>query len=91
MSLVFSPKTKKKKLFPPKTIRSPPRLAHNHDKNRYTDVLCLDDSRVVLEDQEGEDYINANYVDGYKHKNAFISTQGGWKFKGNTNKKIIII
>ncbi|KAK7079605.1 hypothetical protein SK128_025563, partial [Halocaridina rubra] len=51
----------------------------NQIKNRYTDVLCFDHSRVVLtpEDDEGHtDYINANYVDGYKQKNAFISTQG---------------
>lgn len=51
----------------------------NQIKNRYTDVLCFDHSRVVLsaEDEEGHtDYINANYVDGYKQKNAFISTQG---------------
>ncbi|KAG0725976.1 Tyrosine phosphatase H2 [Chionoecetes opilio] len=50
----------------------------NQVKNRYTDVLCFDSSRVVLaaEDEEGQtDYINANYVDGYKQKRAFISTQ----------------
>ena len=42
-------------------------------------MLCFDHSRVVLaaEDEEGHtDYVNANYVDGYKQKNAFISTQG---------------
>lgn len=51
----------------------------NQLKNRYTDVLCLDHSRVILNDSTEEkhnDYINANFVDGYKHKNAFISTQG---------------
>jgi len=49
-------------------------------KNRYTDVLCLDESRVVLrciDDDPSSDYINANYVDGYRQKNAYISTQGG--------------
>jgi tyrosine-protein phosphatase non-receptor type 9 len=61
------------------------KLRSNLTKNRYTDVLCYDHSRVVLshdlesgndeEDPTG-DYINANYVDGYKQKNAYISTQG---------------
>lgn len=51
----------------------------NQLKNRYTDVLCLDHSRVILQDNSEErhsDYINANFVDGYQQKNAFISTQG---------------
>jgi tyrosine-protein phosphatase non-receptor type 9 len=43
-------------------------------------VLCYDHSRVILSVEDGDDpcsdYINANYVDGYKQKNAFISTQG---------------
>lgn len=56
------------------------RLKGNAAKNRYTDVLCYDHSRVVLSLEDPEDscsdYINANYVDGYKQKNAFISTQG---------------
>lgn len=57
------------------------RLRSNLTKNRYTDVLCYDHSRVVLshendEDDPTGDYINANYVDGYKQKNAYISTQG---------------
>ncbi|XP_064608455.1 tyrosine-protein phosphatase non-receptor type 9-like isoform X2 [Liolophura sinensis] len=52
---------------------------HNLAKNRYTDVLCFDHSRVILpttDDDPSTDYINANFVDGYKQKNAYISTQG---------------
>lgn len=56
------------------------RLRSNLAKNRYTDVLCYDHSRVIItpddEDDQTSDYINANFVDGYKQKNAYISTQG---------------
>lgn len=55
------------------------RNRNNLVKNRYTDVLCYDHSRVVLSQDNDEpttDYINANFVDGYKQKNAYISTQG---------------
>lgn len=55
------------------------KLKANQSKNRYTDVLCYDHSRVCLSQVDGDstsDYINANFVDGYKQKNAFISTQG---------------
>ncbi|KAL3866376.1 hypothetical protein ACJMK2_043679 [Sinanodonta woodiana] len=52
---------------------------YNLPKNRYSDVLCLDHSRVSLPSVSGDpssDYINANFVDGYRQKNAYISTQG---------------
>ncbi|XP_055634706.1 tyrosine-protein phosphatase non-receptor type 9 isoform X2 [Toxorhynchites rutilus septentrionalis] len=55
------------------------KLRNNLPKNRYTDVLCYDHSRVVLSQEDDDptsDYINANFVDGYKQKNAYISTQG---------------
>lgn len=55
------------------------RLKPNQSKNRYTDVLCYDHSRVrlsVKDEDVNSDYINANFVDGYMQKNAFISTQG---------------
>lgn len=59
------------------------RLRNNLAKNRYTDVLCYDHSRVILSQENDEptsDYINANFVDGYKQKNAYISTQGKISF-----------
>lgn len=55
------------------------RIRTNLAKNRYTDVLCFDHSRVILSQEDDDptsDYINANFVDGYKQKNAYISTQG---------------
>lgn len=55
------------------------KLRNNLSKNRYTDVLCYDHSRVVLSEIDCDresDYIHANFVDGYKQKNAFINTQG---------------
>ncbi|XP_055603016.1 tyrosine-protein phosphatase non-receptor type 9 isoform X2 [Uranotaenia lowii] len=55
------------------------KLRNNLTKNRYTDVLCYDHSRVILSQEDEDptsDYINANFVDGYKQKNAYISTQG---------------
>lgn len=55
------------------------RIRSNLSKNRYTDVLCYDHSRVILSNENDDatsDYINANFVDGYKQKNAYISTQG---------------
>ena len=58
------------------------RAKSNLPKNRYTDVLCLDHSRVQLstDGEDTSDYINANFVDGYKQKGAYISTQGNNKF-----------
>uniref|UniRef100_A0A674P9D7 Tyrosine-protein phosphatase non-receptor type 9 n=1 Tax=Takifugu rubripes TaxID=31033 RepID=A0A674P9D7_TAKRU len=47
--------------------------ASNQEKNRYGDVLCLDQTRVRL---TRSDYINASFMDGYKHRNAYIGTQG---------------
>ncbi|XP_037088770.1 receptor-type tyrosine-protein phosphatase mu-like isoform X2 [Pollicipes pollicipes] len=51
----------------------------NRGKNRYVNMIAYDESRVVLEKLEGDehsDYINANYVDGYKRPRAYIATQG---------------
>ncbi|XP_037098628.1 receptor-type tyrosine-protein phosphatase O isoform X5 [Syngnathus acus] len=54
-------------------------LPVNRPKNRYTNILPYDFSRVrlfSLHDDEGADYINANYIPGYKHGKEYIATQG---------------
>lgn len=48
-------------------------------KNRYTNILPWDHSRVKLlptDDEEGSDYTNANYLPGDKHRREFIAAQG---------------
>lgn len=53
------------------------RLPDNMRKNRFPNYLPSDVDRVVLSsDNDQPDYINACFLDGYRHRNAFIGTQG---------------
>lgn len=54
-------------------------LPVNRGKNRFTNILPYDHSRVKLlptDDEEGSDYINANYMPGFTSKREYIVSQG---------------
>ncbi|KAM9814420.1 receptor-type tyrosine-protein phosphatase zeta-like isoform 2-T2 [Syngnathus typhle] len=52
----------------------------NNGKNRYSNILAFDHTRVRLTAADnGRDYINANFVDGFKMRHAYIAAQGPLK------------
>ena len=74
----------------------------NKMKNRYETVYPCDETRVKLQEKpgiQGSDYINANHVDSYQHKNSFIATQAPiectikdfWKMIWEQNSKAIVV
>ena len=51
---------------------------NNRRKNRFTDIIPYEHSRVKLSltGEHNSDYINACYIDGYYHRGAYIASQG---------------
>ncbi|XP_055303935.1 tyrosine-protein phosphatase 10D-like isoform X5 [Sitodiplosis mosellana] len=77
-------------------------LPCNRPKNRFTNILPYDHSRFKLQpvdDDEGSDYINANYVPGHNSPREFIVTQGPlhstrddfWRMCWESNSRSIVM
>lgn len=77
-------------------------LPVNKIKNRLMNILPYESSRVCLmpiRGQEGSDYINASFVDGYRYRSAYIATQGPlpetcddfWRMLWEHNSNIIVM
>ncbi|XP_055949262.1 tyrosine-protein phosphatase 10D-like [Argiope bruennichi] len=77
-------------------------LPVNRPKNRFTNILPYDHSRIKLmptDDEEGTDYINANYIPGYNSPREFIVTQGPlhstrddfWRMVWEQNSRAIVM
>ncbi|XP_048238100.1 protein draper-like, partial [Haliotis rufescens] len=54
-------------------------LPQNKGKNRFKSYYPYDYNRVVLNDGQTSNYINASYMDGYKTERKYIAAQGPYK------------
>ncbi|XP_031339313.1 tyrosine-protein phosphatase 10D-like isoform X2 [Photinus pyralis] len=76
-------------------------MAQNKKRNRYTNVIAYDHSRVILKevDDSGTDYINASYIQGFTGNVEYIATQGPleqtvidfWKMVIQENVSLIVM
>ncbi|KAL3319582.1 hypothetical protein Ciccas_001747 [Cichlidogyrus casuarinus] len=74
----------------------------NKLKNRYANVIAYDHSRVVLATLPGvpgSDYINANFINGYRKSKSYVATQGPlpktftdfWRMVWEQNSRVIVM
>lgn len=86
----------------PKAIFTSALLQPNKCKNRFFEVLPYELTRVALtpiRGIDGSDYINANFVDSYRSRHAYIATQGPlaetledfWRMIWEHNSAIIVM
>lgn len=77
-------------------------LPHNQAKNRYSNVMAYDHTRVVLptiDGLDGSDYINANFVAGLTAPRQYICCQGPlpstvydfWRMVWANNSAVIVM
>lgn len=79
-------------------------LPVNKPKNRLVHLLPYENTRVCLSGgssrgMEGTDYINANFIDGYRQRGAYVATQGPlqittddfWRMLWEHNSTIIVM
>ncbi|XP_070574627.1 receptor-type tyrosine-protein phosphatase beta-like [Ptychodera flava] len=77
-------------------------LPENKGKNRYTNILPYDRTRIKLSiqgDDDTSDYVNANWMPGYHSPKEFIATQGPlpgtkddfWRMIWEYNVKTIVM
>eukprot|EP01111_Echinosteliopsis_oligospora_P010483 TRINITY_DN3271_c0_g1_i1.p1 TRINITY_DN3271_c0_g1~~TRINITY_DN3271_c0_g1_i1.p1 ORF type:complete len:553 (+),score=93.08 TRINITY_DN3271_c0_g1_i1:96-1754(+) len=76
---------------------------YNSQKNRYTNILPCDETRVKLKQVDGvdgSDYINANFIEGeHGVSKAYIATQGPlmqtrqdfWRMVWENNSSVIVM
>uniref|UniRef100_A0A1A8KB70 protein-tyrosine-phosphatase n=1 Tax=Nothobranchius kuhntae TaxID=321403 RepID=A0A1A8KB70_NOTKU len=77
-------------------------LPCNKFKNRLINIMPFEFTRVCLKPirgVEGSDYINASFINGYRHQGAYIATQGPlaetsedfWRMLWEHNSTIVVM
>ncbi|VDI14941.1 receptor-type tyrosine-protein phosphatase beta, partial [Mytilus galloprovincialis] len=101
-NLLFSQEFQDLDMLSPEFPTTDAELQETRLKNRYTNILPFDKTRVKLlpfEDEPGSDYINANYALGFTSAREYIAAQGPlastindfWRMIWEQNASIIVM